>query len=84
MRKPVERGWTPVFHAIAEEQTSTIYLIGDFDDGGVEDFERAVSTLADLDLPWITVDLSDLTSMTEAGQACLHRAEQGGVPLRRR
>lgn len=77
----MDGAWTPVFHAIPDEQTSTIYLIGDFGEAGVADFERAIERLDDVGGPEVTIDMSDVTSLHLAGVACLLRAQLGALPV---
>jgi hypothetical protein len=73
---PMDSGWTPVFHAITDVRSSTIFLIGDFDADGVADFERAMGEMADLDLPRVVIDLSDVASIGVAGVSALLRAQR--------
>lgn len=77
----MDGGWTPVFHAIADVDAWTIYLIGDLDEDGVVDLERALEQVAAVEPRRITLDLSDVTSIGPAGAAGLVAAEQGPIPV---
>jgi anti-anti-sigma factor len=58
-----------------------MYLIGDFGEDGVVDFERAWDDLMDAQVLRVTIDMSDTTFLDSAGIGCLVRARASGVEV---